>query len=130
MKKFWSGIAVSVSLALAAVFFAACGQTTVPDGETPPSVTPPGTDEYYVTELEVQTPPDKTEYFVGEEFDYTGMVLYAEWNDGETEEIGAYECDEIRPSGPLTASDTTITFVYYGAETTFDITVSEQTSSP
>ncbi|HIW03278.1 MAG TPA: bacterial Ig-like domain-containing protein [Firmicutes bacterium] len=127
MKKFWSGIAVSVSLALAAVFFAACGQTTVPDGETPPSVTPPGTDEYYVTELEVQTPPDKTEYFVGEEFDYTGMVLYAEWNDGETEEIGAYECDEIRPSGPLTASDTTITFVYYGAETTFDITVSEQT---
>ena len=126
MKKFWSGIAVSVSLALAAVFFAACGQTTVPDGETP-SVTPPGTDEYYVTELEVQTPPDKTEYFVGEEFDYTGMVLYAEWNDGETEEIGAYECDEIRPSGPLTASDTTITFVYYGAETTFDITVSEQT---
>ena len=127
MKKFWSGIAVSVSLALAAVFFAACGQTTVPDGETPPSVTPPGTDEYYVTKLEVQTPPDKTEYFVGEEFDYTGMVLYAEWNDGETEEIGAYECDEIRPSGPLTASDTTITFVYYGAETTFDITVSEQT---
>lgn len=126
MKKFWSGIAVSVSLALAAVFFAACGQTTVPDGETP-SVTPPGTDEYYVTKLEVQTPPDKTEYFVGEEFDYTGMVLYAEWNDGETEEIGAYECDEIRPSGPLTASDTTITFVYYGAETTFDITVSEQT---
>ncbi len=126
MKKFWSGIAVSVSLALAAVFFAACGQTTVPDGGTP-SVTPPGTDEYYVTELEVQTPPDKTEYFVGEEFDYTGMVLYAEWNDGETEEIGAYECDEIRPSGPLTASDTTITFVYYGAETTFDITVSEQT---
>ena len=127
MKKFWSGIAVSVSLALAAVFFAACGQTTVPDGEMPPSVTPPGTDEYYVTKLEVQTPPDKTEYFVGEEFDYTGMVLYAEWNDGETEEIGAYECDEIRPSGPLTASDTTITFVYYGAETTFDITVSEQT---
>lgn len=126
MKKFWSGIAVSVSLALAAVFSAACGQTTVPDGETP-SVTPPGTDEYYVTKLEVQTPPDKTEYFVGEEFDYTGMVLYAEWNDGETEEIGAYECDEIRPSGPLTASDTTITFVYYGAETTFDITVSEQT---
>lgn len=126
MKKFWSGIAVSVSLALAVVFFAACGQTTVPDGEAP-SVTPPGTDEYYVTELEVQTPPDKTEYFVGEEFDYTGMVLYAEWNDGETEEIGAYECDEIRPSGPLTASDTTITFVYYGAETTFDITVSEQT---
>lgn len=52
MKKFWSGIAVSVSLALAAVFFAACGQTTVPDGEMP-SVTPPGTDEYYVTELEV-----------------------------------------------------------------------------
>ena len=126
MKKFWSGIAVSVSLALAAVFFAACGKPAAPVGETP-SVTPPGTDEYYVTKLRVQTPPDKTEYFVGEEFDYTGMVLYAEWNDGETEEIGAYECDEIRPSGPLTASDTTITFVYYGAETTFDITVSEQT---
>lgn len=126
MKKFWSGIAVSVSLALAAVFFAACGKPAAPVGETP-SVTPPGTDEYYVTELKVQTPPDKTEYFVGEEFDYTGMVLYAEWNDGETEEIGAYECDEIRPGGPLTASDTTITFVYYGAETTFDITVSEQT---
>ena len=126
MKKLLRCIAVTAALVCAAAFFAACGQTTVPDGEKP-SGTPPGTDEYYVTELEVQTPPDKTEYFVGEEFDYTGMVLYAEWNDGETEKIGAYECDEIRPSGPLTASDTTITFVYYGAETTFDITVSEQT---
>lgn len=126
MKKLLRCIAVTAALVCAAAFFAACGQTTAPDGEKP-SGTPPGTDEYYVTELEVQTPPDKTEYFVGEEFDYTGMVLYAEWNDGETEKIGAYECDEIRPSGPLTASDTTITFVYYGAETTFDITVSEQT---
>ena len=69
-------------------------------------------DEYYVTEFSVLTPPTKTKYTVGEKFDYSGMRLKAVWNDGEEEEIGAYECDEISPKGALTENVTEMTFEY------------------
>ena len=82
-----------------------------------------GVDEYVVDELTVITPPNKTSYIVGETFDYSGMRLKAVWNDGEVEEIGAYECDEIKPKGALTADVTQMTFVYYGKEITYPITV-------
>ncbi len=83
-------------------------------------------DEYYVTEFSVLTPPTKTKYNVGEKFDYSGMRLKAVWNDGEEEEIGAYECDEISPKGALTENVTEMTFEYYGKKTTYPITVEKK----
>ena len=83
-------------------------------------------DEYYVTEFSVLTPPTKTKYNVGEKFDYSGMRLKAVWNDGEEEEIGAYECDEISPKGALAENVTEITFEYYGKKTTYPITVEKK----
>ena len=83
-------------------------------------------DEYYVTEFSVLTPPTKTKYTVGEKFDYSGMRLKAVWNDGEEEEIGAYECDEISPKGALTENVTEMTFEYYGKKTTYPITVEKK----
>ena len=83
-------------------------------------------DEYYVTEFSVLTPPTKTKYTVGEKFDYSGMRLKAVWNDGEEEEIGAYECDEISPKGALAENVTEMTFEYYGKKTTYPITVEKK----
>ena len=83
-------------------------------------------DEYYVTEFSVLTPPTKTKYNVGEKFDYSGMRLKAVWNDGEEEEIGAYECDEISPKGALAENVTEMTFEYYGKKTTYPITVEKK----
>ena len=126
MKKLLRITVVIAALVCAAVFFAACGKASDTTGGGSQQTTPPVLDEYFVTELTIMKNPDKTEYFVGEEFDYTGMRLRAVWNDNEVEEIGAYECDEIRVSDKLTTDDTTVTFVYYGAEVTLDITVTEQ----
>lgn len=126
MKKLLHITVVIAALVCAAVFFAACGKASDTTGGGSQQTTPPVLDEYFVTELTITKNPDKTEYFVGEEFDYTGMRLRAVWNDNEVEEIGAYECDEIRVSDKLTTDDTTVTFVYYGAEVTLDITVTEQ----
>ena len=126
MKKLLRITVVIAALVCAVVFFAACGKASDTTGGGSQQTTPPVLDEYFVTELTITKNPDKTEYFVGEEFDYTGMRLRAVWNDNEVEEIGAYECDEIRVSDKLTTDDTTVTFVYYGAEVTLDITVTEQ----
>ena len=37
--------------------------------------------------IEVETPPDKTEYIEGETLDYTGLVVVGIYNDGTSEVI-------------------------------------------
>ena len=39
--------------------------------------------------IEVETPPDKTEYTEGEVLDYTGLVVVGVYNDGTSEDITA-----------------------------------------
>lgn len=127
MKKIWHNL-IALTLCAICLFGTACSNGKGDGSATGSgSAAPVEPDGYYVTEFTVLTPPTKTSYAVGEKFDYTGMVLKAVWNDGEVEEIGAYECDEILPKGALTKDVTQMTFKYYGKETTQAITVEEVT---
>lgn len=117
-----------VALVIAVCFIgAACGKEVPADPTPSPTPTPGGDeDEFYVVELSILTPPEKTTYLEGEEFDYTGMTLKAVWNDEEEETLHPLEC-EITPEGPLTADVTEITLTYEGKSVTQEITVSSAT---
>lgn len=121
---------LTVALVIAICFvFAACGEKT-PADQTPTPTPPSGgiEDEFYVTELSILTPPQKTSYLEGEEFDYAGMTLKAVWSDDEEETLHPLEC-EITPEGPLTADVTEITLTYEGKSVTQEITVISATAT-
>ena len=119
---------LAVALVVALCFMgAACGKEVSADPTPNPTPTPGGgEEEFYVTELTILTPPEKTSYLEGEEFDYTGMTLKAVWNDEEEETLHPLEC-EITPEGPLTADVTEITLTYEGKSVTQEITVTSAT---
>lgn len=106
-----------------------CGEKSPANPTPTPTPTPGGEeDEFYVVELSILTPPDKTAYLEGEAFDYTGMTLKAVWNDEEEETLHPLEC-EISPEGPLTADVTEITLTYEGKSVTQEITVISATAT-
>ncbi|MBR3306823.1 MAG: InlB B-repeat-containing protein [Lachnospiraceae bacterium] len=59
--------------------------------------------------ISINTAPAKTEYFEGESFDPSGMVIIATYTDGTEKEVSTYSYD---PSGKLTVSDDHITVSY------------------
>lgn len=62
-----------------------------------------------VTSIEITTPPIKTEYMAGEEFDPAGMVVTAFYKGGTSEPITSYN---IFPGGKLTQAQTEMTIQY------------------
>ena len=119
---------LAVALVIALCFMgAACGKEGPVDPTPGPTPNPGGgEEEFYVTELSILTPPEKTSYLEGEEFDYTGMTLKAVWSDDEEETLHPLEC-KITPDGPLTADVTEITLTYEGKSVTQQITVTSAT---
>lgn len=78
--------------------------------------------ENSVTNLEIITPPTKVEYKAGENFDPTGMVVRADFEDGTSKEVSDYK---ILDGTNLKNGQTEVT-VQYGDETvTQEITVIE-----
>lgn len=73
------------------------------------------------------TPPNKTVYLKGEEFDKTGMVVTANYDNGKSEEVDGYS---IMGYDAETPSKQKITVVYNGVSTEFEVivTVDETTS--
>ncbi|HBK02718.1 MAG TPA: hypothetical protein DDY77_06805 [Clostridiales bacterium] len=70
--------------------------------------------EYYVSKLEIVTPPDRMEYVEGEEaFDPTGMVVKATWNDGYVEESVSFNKLRIVPAGYIPKGTEEVR-IYYG----------------
>ena len=70
--------------------------------------------EYYVSKLEIVTPPDRMEYVEGEEaFDPTGMVVKATWNDGYVEESISFNKLRIVPAGYIPKGTEEVR-IYYG----------------
>ena len=61
-----------------------------------------------LTSIEIITPPDKTEYEVGESFDPTGMVVRAAYSDGSYKEVTNYAV----PVEPLTEADESVGVIY------------------
>lgn len=58
-----------------------------------------------VTSIEIATPPTKTEYYEGEKFDATGMVVNKVFEDGSKEEVTDYSVDKTEA---LTTEDTVV----------------------
>lgn len=89
---------------------------TVTVSEEPPAA---------LTGIEVTTMP-KTDYFVGDEFDPTGMIVTATYDDGSTRSVTGYTISDIDMS---TAGTKTVTVTYtensVTETTTFEIAVQE-----
>ena len=60
-------------------------------------------------EITIDKQPNKTQYYVNEKFDRTGMVVTAHYNDGTSRQVTAYTVD---PSGELEIDDSEITITY------------------
>lgn len=82
---------------------------------TPVTVIKKVVDYIKVTKL-----PNKLDYNEGEEFDPTGMIIEAIYNDGTTEAIEDYTYD----SKPFVAGDSSVTIKYSGASTKVKIVLS------
>ena len=67
------------------------------------------------------TPPTKTEYYVGDQFDATGMVVTAKYDIGGDKDVTADA--EVTGFDSATEGTKTITVSYGGMEKTFDVTV-------
>jgi hypothetical protein len=59
--------------------------------------------------IEVETPPNKTTYRLGELFNPSGMIVRAYYDDGSNKPTKGYI---YSPAGALTENDTTITITY------------------
>ena len=73
-----------------------------------------------VTKIEVTKGPDKTEYQVGEEFDKTGMVVTATYEDDTTEDVTSKCSVSVDMS---TAGEKDVTVTYKGKSATLKINV-------
>ncbi|MBQ6540051.1 MAG: protein kinase [Oscillospiraceae bacterium] len=83
--------------------------------------------EATVTGIEIESPPDKTEYLVGEVFDSDGLTVRINYSDGshETMDSGFSFSDEPFSSPGIFRQ----TVTYSGFEAAFDITVTEAEQS-
>ena len=70
--------------------------------------------------IEITTPPSKTSYYVGENFDKTGMVVKAKYSDETLKEITDYT---IKNGTNLVENQSSITIEYQGKTITQEIEV-------
>ena len=97
------------------------GQTSVTISYEGKSVEQPITVEANsVADLNIKTPPTKTEYNAGENFDSTGMVIEAIYKKGNTKEITDYT---IEDGTNLKNEQTSVTISYEGKKVSQPITV-------
>ena len=73
-------------------------------------------------EIKITTPPTKTSYYEGQDFDKSGMVVKAYYNNGEEKEIEDYN---ISNGTKLTKNQTNVTISYEGKTIQQPITVDE-----
>lgn len=123
-------VILSLVLTLAFAFsVVGCAGDETPDDGDDPGTNPPGTnDPATVTELIIDTPPTTLEYYSGEAFDPSGMVIKAKWSDGLTSSVALSDCT-VEPSGPLASDSKSITVSYGGKSATQNITVKNSTVS-
>ena len=79
----------------------------------------------HLSDISIATAPTKTTYEIGEQFDPSGMVVNAIYDNDMQIATSAYT---YYPNGPLTAEDTEITISYKGFTAVQAITVSETPS--
>ena len=100
------------------------GQTSVEIKYEEKTVTQPITvEENLVTKLEIQKQPDKIKYVVGQNFDKTGMVIIATYQDNTTIEIKDYT---IKKGTNLSKDQTSVEIEFEGKTVIQPITVEEK----
>lgn len=82
--------------------------------------------ENSIESISIKTQPTKKEYFAGENFDSTGMVVEAIYTDGTIEQVTDYT---ITDGKSLKNGQTTVTIEYEGKTVTQAITVKANTST-
>ena len=75
-----------------------------------------------ISGISINTVPNKTDYFVGDTLDITGLKVTATYNNGSTSEISDYD---YTPKVLNNSGTTTITVTYKGKTATFDVNVKE-----
>ena len=73
-----------------------------------------------LSSIEITTPPTKTKYEAGDDFDKTGMVVTAKYSDGKTEVVTDYT---IKDGTELEEGQTDVTIEYKGKTVKQSITV-------
>mgnify|MGYP004501572349 CR=1 FL=1 len=82
-------------------------------------------DSAVIEGIEISTPPTKTEYLVGENFDKSGMIVKAKYSDGTSKIITDYT---INDGTSLKEGQKSVTLEYEGKTTTQTITVKSNIS--
>ena len=70
------------------------------------------------------TAPEKTEYKKGENLDFTGMKVTANYSDGSVKDIAVTDC-EVSGYDKTKTGEQTVTVTYEGKTATFKVTVKE-----
>ena len=76
-----------------------------------------------LTHITVNTDGAKTEYYVGDEFSYQGIVVTAHYSDGSFSEVTLYDVDDPDMS---VEGVKTITVTYLDKKATYEITVEQR----
>ncbi len=86
-----------------------------------------GGTEAAVKSVEVKTAPDKTEYFVGDSYDFYGGVLTVTYLDGATKDVDMTDPEVERSATEATAvGNKSVTLNYGGKKASVRFTVTEQ----
>ena len=97
--------------------------TVTYDGRTYSASTTVKVNPVEVTSIAVNTMPDKTTYYTGDEFDSTGLTLTVTYNNGTTAVVS--EGFTFNTINTTYAGSKTVRVTYEGKTTTFRITVVE-----
>ncbi|MEE0957269.1 MAG: bacterial Ig-like domain-containing protein [Ruminococcus sp.] len=76
-----------------------------------------------LTSITIVHKPDKLSYFIGEEFDSTGLIVNAVYDNGTSKAVTDYTLSGFDNS---TVGKKTITVAYKGLKATFDVEVKEK----
>ena len=118
-KKRWQILSALAAVLTALVFtLAACADA----GNSSSSSSSPNTPgEDGLVSLVLFKEPSKTEYYIGETFDPSGMVVKANYEDGRSVNVLYADC--TYKTDPLTTDDTKIVITYGSQSATVAITV-------
>lgn len=121
-KTFLFALAALAALAVAALCLA-CDKK--PSGITPTPGDDDGDPEQFVMSI-TYSGEYRQEYYEGEAFDPTGLIVTATWYDGDVETLGARDYT-IEPAGALAVGTTNVRIVYEDNFADIPVTVNEIT---
>ena len=124
MKKNLLTLALATASLLTIVSCGSTPNSSNRGSETGTSQRPSYSDEEpHVTELELLSPPTRTDYMAGEKFDPTGILIKAYWSHGLYEDDIKKNDITWAPKGELQVTDTKVTVYYEGLSLDIPITV-------